>query len=793
MVLCNLQSDRRHAKFQFSIIFLAATAGCGAAERSVLATAVATCTAESTAAAVGVAETEPVLAVKTLRDALVAVDSTHASAVSDYEPMTQSAMSPCLQSLTLAVTGAAVRSFGASVARPSDGVLFDMLTAVVGCVALLTSSAYRGPDISVAVAAREVLSSIVFASLAKAAPNTTVVKATTPNNTITLLLAGGRNSSDDNVTATFPDGAAATLSPTMLRWVPPPGHGGALTALLSVTLPTSEAGRTLRSRAAGFVVHQSSQLYPSPVNQAVVLPIVDTVVNGVDPGGLFGGAAVAVLRFVAPTTVAATAGGGISGASRCTMYTDATVGWSPDGCVTATTDTAPHVVECRCSRTGAVALLVDNAIDQSPPTTESADDARLLAVPALIGSIVSAVCATVVLWLHLLGDPQDAELPTRVVVHMVGCYSVALLLLVASIMHANMSMVGMSRSDDNVCVALGALLHYFLLSAYCWMGIEGQIMYQVFVVVFIRTSHEGDSRRLRRYAVFGYGFPAMVVVVMLGVFPNEYGNHGSGVCWLSRSYTGGIWAFAVPALLITAVNTIVFHKILRHLRTVLDAAASDKRVKTWVSATFSTVMGGTWLFAIIMLFTDGTVRTVITVIFTVLNGYCGVFIFAFLGGRDRQLWSRARHRLSAWSCRRTSASKYGTQRVPRDRERSTWQAVNQPPRLPLDRGTLSKTAAKTRADVAIPVKSLDDTTDATIAPSTREHRAEKTHPDPGELGASADWEADGEGGSGGGFISPESTVCLATAVRPPTLALVLNEDEGQTIAGYAPRLRCTEI
>jgi hypothetical protein len=93
--------------------------------------------------------------------------------------------------------------------------------------------------------------------------------------------------------------------------------------------------------------------------------------------------------------------------------------------VTATTDTAPHVVECRCSRTGAVALLVDNAIDQSPPTTESADDARLLAVPALIGSIVSAVCATVVLWLHLLGDPPDAELPTRVVVHMV---------LVASIM-----------------------------------------------------------------------------------------------------------------------------------------------------------------------------------------------------------------------------------------------------------------------------------------------------------------------------------------------------------------------
>jgi hypothetical protein len=529
----------------------------------VLATAVATCTAESTAAAVGVAETEPLLAVKTLQDALVAVDSTHASAVSDYEPMTQSAMSPCHQSLTLAVTGAAVRSFGASVARPSDGVLFDMLTAVVGCVALLTSSAYRGPDISVAVAARDVLSSIVFASLAKAPPNTTVVKTTTPNNTITLLLAGERNSSDDNVTATFPDGAAATLSPTMLRWVPAPRRGGALTALLSVTLPTSEAGRTLRSRAAGFVVHQSSQLYPSPVNQAVVLPIVDTVVNGVDPGGLFGGAAVAVLRFVAPTTVAATAGSGISGASRCTMYTDATVGWSPDGCVTATTDTAPHVVECRCSRTGAVALLVDNAIDQSPPSTESADDAQLLAVPALIGSIVSAVCATVVLWLHLLGDPPDAELPTRVVVHMVGCYSVALLVLVASMMcvfslhplppfhglaawiplprvesfhtavrlgtpqrcgqltllvlavmvlapaplsdhgiisnpkhdlvymhrHANMSMVGMSRSDDNVCVALGALLHYFLLSAYCWMGIEGQILYQVFCPITSYNCH----------------------------------------------------------------------------------------------------------------------------------------------------------------------------------------------------------------------------------------------------------------------------------------------------------------
>jgi hypothetical protein len=192
------------------------------------------------------------------------------------------------------------------------------------------------------------------------------------------------------------------------------------------------------------------------------------------------------------------------------------------------------------------------------------------------------------------------------------------------------------------------------LPAYCWMGIEGQIMYQVVCPIAITIAITTSSCVLHRSLTFCRWrsgvcgsihshqprgrFATTAAVRRVRVRLPGDGGGGDARCVservrrprqrsvlaVTKLYTGGIWAITAPALLITAVNTIVFHKILRHLRTVLDVAASDKRVKTWVSATFSTVMGGTWLFAIIMLFTDGTVRTVITVIFTVINGYCGV-------------------------------------------------------------------------------------------------------------------------------------------------------------------------
>jgi hypothetical protein len=46
------------------------------------------------------------------------------------------------------------------------------------------------------------------------------------------------------------------------------------------------------------------------------------------------------------------------------------------------------------------------------------------------------------------------------------------------------------------CNLLGGMLHFTLLSAFCWMAVEGHILYYMFVVVFALSGREADARRM---------------------------------------------------------------------------------------------------------------------------------------------------------------------------------------------------------------------------------------------------------------------------------------------------------
>lgn len=103
--------------------------------------------------------------------------------------------------------------------------------------------------------------------------------------------------------------------------------------------------------------------------------------------------------------------------------------------------------------------------------------------------------------------------------HLAGTYLIAMIVFMAAIEY------GQHGEDDSTCAAIGGLLHYFLLASFCWMAIEGQILYQMFVVVFMLTSKVYDDERLRKYALFAYGAPAVVVGIMAAAFESEYVAH----------------------------------------------------------------------------------------------------------------------------------------------------------------------------------------------------------------------------------------------------------------------------
>lgn len=112
-----------------------------------------------------------------------------------------------------------------------------------------------------------------------------------------------------------------------------------------------------------------------------------------------------------------------------------------------------------------------------------------------VGASLSIVCLCVVLALHFLTRMDEVHVPLqkRALVHLAATYLVALVLFVSAIEY------GKTGTDDSTCAVIGGLLHYFLLASFCWMAVEGQILYQMFVVVFTLTSKTFDGERLRKY------------------------------------------------------------------------------------------------------------------------------------------------------------------------------------------------------------------------------------------------------------------------------------------------------
>lgn len=114
-----------------------------------------------------------------------------------------------------------------------------------------------------------------------------------------------------------------------------------------------------------------------------------------------------------------------------------------------------------------------------------------------VGASLSITCLCVVLVLHFLTRMDEVHVPLqkRALVHLAATYLGALVVFVSAIEY------GKTGTDDSRCSVIGGLLHYFLLASFCWMAVEGQILYQMFVVVFTLTSKTFDGERLRKYVV----------------------------------------------------------------------------------------------------------------------------------------------------------------------------------------------------------------------------------------------------------------------------------------------------
>ncbi|GFT23938.1 adhesion G protein-coupled receptor L1, partial [Nephila pilipes] len=72
-----------------------------------------------------------------------------------------------------------------------------------------------------------------------------------------------------------------------------------------------------------------------------------------------------------------------------------------------------------------------------------------------------------------------------------------------------------------ICATIAGLLHFWILSAFCWMLVEGYHLYKMVVLVFER----GANLSIKFYYLFAYGSPLIVVGTSASIRANGYGGH----------------------------------------------------------------------------------------------------------------------------------------------------------------------------------------------------------------------------------------------------------------------------
>uniref|UniRef100_A0A8V5FS30 Uncharacterized protein n=1 Tax=Melopsittacus undulatus TaxID=13146 RepID=A0A8V5FS30_MELUD len=112
-------------------------------------------------------------------------------------------------------------------------------------------------------------------------------------------------------------------------------------------------------------------------------------------------------------------------------------------------------------------------------------------------------------------------------------------------------LIGINQTENPfVCTVIAILLHYFYMSTFAWMFVEQLHIYRMLTEV--RNINFGH---MRFYYVVGWGIPAIITGLAVGLDPQGYGN--PDFCWLSVHDTL-IWSFAGPIIIVVVINAVIF-------------------------------------------------------------------------------------------------------------------------------------------------------------------------------------------------------------------------------------------
>ncbi|XP_012578561.1 PREDICTED: G-protein coupled receptor 126 isoform X2 [Condylura cristata] len=297
--------------------------------------------------------------------------------------------------------------------------------------------------------------------------------------------------------------------------------------------------------------------------------------------------------------------------------------WNTTGCSAQRNEDASETV-CLCNHLTHFGVLLDL---QGTASQIDATNTKILTFISNIGCGISAIFSAATLLTYIAFEKLRRDYPSKILMNL----STALLFLNLAFLLdgwvASFQMTGL-------CTSMAALLHFFLLATFTWMGLEAIHMYIALVKVF----NTYIRRYILKFCIIGWGFPALVVsVVLVSSGKKEvYGSlrtekeQGDDFCWIKDRivfYVSCVGYFGVMFFLNVAMFIVVMVQICgrngkRSNRTLREEVL--RNLRSVVSLTF--LLGMTWGFAF---FAWGPLHVPFLYFFAIFNSLQGLFIFIF--------------------------------------------------------------------------------------------------------------------------------------------------------------------
>uniref|UniRef100_A0A3B4BHB7 Adhesion G protein-coupled receptor L1a n=1 Tax=Periophthalmus magnuspinnatus TaxID=409849 RepID=A0A3B4BHB7_9GOBI len=257
---------------------------------------------------------------------------------------------------------------------------------------------------------------------------------------------------------------------------------------------------------------------------------------------------------------------GASGAGR----------WSTQGCRLLHTNNT-HTT-CACNHLSSYAVLMTY---QQPVVSVGVEE-LLVSVVSWVGISVALVClGTCLATLCCQGAPWHTDHST------IHCNLWANLLFTELLF-----LVGANKAQYTVlCSIIAGLLHFSLLSVFCWLCLEAVELYLLQREVF-----EGRNSRRKYFYLCGYSIPGLVVAVSAAIDFRGYGSKTA--CWL-RTDNYFIWSFLGPVAVIITLNLVVLVMTLHKMHSTAALKPDSSRhdnLRAWAvgSLTLLFLQSVTW-------------------------------------------------------------------------------------------------------------------------------------------------------------------------------------------------------